>query len=99
MPRWAAWTLGIVAAIIVLTGEGLLVKTIYANVTYRECLDLWNSGGSVAANRRAPDPVYEDTTTDDQAIDSLLDIDYAHNVDSIDRVQAAEETEADSLDY
>lgn len=92
------WIGGIAAALLVLVGETFLVKTIYANVTYRECLELWNCGGSVAANRRAPDPVYEDTV-EETTTDSLADIRQAHNTDSLDRAEAIEETETDSLDF
>lgn len=96
--QWLRWSGGVAAALVVLVAEGFLVKTIYANITYRECLDLWNCGGSVAANRRAPDPVYEDTV-EETLSDSLADVSRAQATDSIDRASAAEEIENDSLDY
>ena len=81
-----------------LTGETFLVKSIYANVTYRECLDLWNCGGSVAANKRTPDPVYEGTI-EETPVDTLIDIRRAAQTDSIDRIEAIDESTPDSLAF
>ena len=83
------WAASIAAVALLLTGETFLVKSIYANVTYRECLDLWNCGGLVAANKRTPDPVYEGTI-EETPVDSLNDIDIrrAAQTDSIDRIEA-----------
>lgn len=94
------WAASIAAVALLLTGETFLVKSIYANVTYRECLDLWNCGGSVAANKRTPDPVYEGTI-EETPVDSLNDIDIrrAAQTDSIDRIEAIDESTPDSLAF
>ena len=94
------WAASITAVALLLTGETFLVKSIYANVTYRECLDLWNCGGSVAANKRTPDPVYEGTI-EETPVDSLNDIDIrrAAQTDSIDRIEAIDESTPDSLAF
>ena len=64
------WALAIVVALLLLVGETFLVKAVYANITYRESLKLWNCGGSVEANQRTPDPVRVTPSTD-LIIDSL----------------------------
>lgn len=96
--RALLWTGSVAAAALLLTGEAFLVKGIYANSTYRECLDLWNCGGSVTANKRTPDPVYEGTI-EETPVDSLINIDVrrAAQTDSIDRIETIEESTPDSL--
>lgn len=76
---WWKWALAIAGVIILLTGEALLVRTIYANITCRESLRMWDCGGSVEANRRNPDPYYGDVTLEQQAEEDSL---RAHRYDT-----------------
>lgn len=80
-PDWAKRTRrrrwGFIAGVAVLaaavTVEAFVVKAVYSNITYSRSLHLWNSGGSIEANRRAPDPVHQEVET--AAADSLTDAD------------------------
>lgn len=79
-----AWTVGIVAAVAVLAAEAFIVEGIYANRAYNRALDLWDCGGSIEANRREPDPVYEQPAAP-EVPDSLFydDTDFIHLPDSL----------------
>ena len=54
----------------------------------------------MAANKRTPDPVYEGTI-EETPVDSLNDIDIrrAAQTDSIDRIEAIDESTSDSLTF
>ncbi len=74
MKTWKIVLLTVVA-IGVLVGEYFLVAMCYANVTYHESIRLWDSAGSIDANRRQPDPVYQEpvaTEVSDSTFDALL---------------------------
>jgi hypothetical protein len=64
----------IVAAVAV--GEIFVVSRLYQQETYRESLQLWNTPENIDANRRSPDPVYEEPAAP-EVPDSLFTIDGA----------------------
>lgn len=82
------WCIAVVVLLLILITEGFLVKSIYANIAYRESLQLWNCGGSVEANRRAPDPIYEEPVAP-EASDSLTDSAAAATHHAADSIAAA----------
>lgn len=71
-PGWAAegrrqrrrLVVGAVVLVVLLIVEAFVVRAVFSHVTYSESLHLWNSGGSIEANRRAPDPVYQEVDSD-----------------------------------
>jgi len=84
------WSVAAVALLLLLIIEGFVVKNVYANLAYRESLHLWNCGGSIEANRRAPDPVYEEVVTP-SVIDSLFqEVANAPSTDTLHTTQPAD---------
>lgn len=78
------WTGAVVVAVVLLILEGAFVEGIYANMAYREAMELWDCGGSIDANRREPDPVYQEVAAPevpDSLYRSLLE--EAHVADSL----------------
>jgi len=71
-----------VAAVAV--GEIFVVSRLYQQETYRESLQLWNTPENIDANRRSPDPVYEEPAAP-EVPDSLFTIDgTTHHADKQD---------------
>lgn len=84
----------------VLAGEYFLTAGIYRTATYKECLELWNSGTPIGNNRRAPDPVYrviEPEAPADTLIDRLID-ESELGTDSIDLPAAAPHHSPEDID-
>lgn len=97
--RERRWRTGLIiaaaATLLVVLGELFLVRVIYANVTYHESLRLWQSGGSIEANRRAPDPVYEEPVIP-EIPDSLFNSGSSHSSSTNETEELSNEASADS---
>lgn len=89
--RWrtaAIWGGAVVVAAGLLAVEGFLVEKAYAHDAYQRAMELWDCGGSIEANRREPDPIYEQEVEEPrvaQTTDSLFDslVREAHIADSL----------------
>lgn len=71
--RIALYVLYSVCFVLFLVVEGLVTSAIFYNISYRETLNLWDCGGSVEANRRAPDPTYTPPPEPEEVTDSIFD--------------------------
>ncbi len=70
--RIVIWCTVTLTVLIICIGEFFIVKQLYAGYAYRHSLELWNTPGSIDANRKTPDPVYNEPTVTDVP-DSLID--------------------------
>ena len=71
--RIGLYVLYSICFVLFLVVEGLITSAIFYNISYRETLTLWNCGGSVEANRRAPDPTYTPPPMPEEVSDSVFD--------------------------
>ena len=69
----ALYVLYAVCFLLFLVAEGLVTSAIFYNISYLETMNLWNCGGSVEANRRAPDPTYTPPPMPQEVSDSVFD--------------------------
>lgn len=92
-----SYILATAVLLLLLVGEGFLVNAVYANITYHESLRMWQTGGSIEANRRAPDPVYEEPVLP-EIPDSLFNDGGSHSGNHASESEASEEYIEDIAD-